>query len=317
MIKTNMLTIKTLVENTSSKPNIMAEWGLSILVDTGKKKVLFDTGSGYPQVLLHNMDVNGISVTDIDVLVISHGHQDHTGGLRPFFERLHSISPDKTLEVICHPGALDTQYIKDIGGFGCPYTQEELTRLGARFRTITEPYAIDDDIYVSGTIPMTNGYESTGMIFFRKQGSRYASSDTPVNKDELGFNPAGEVFVQDTEVIDDMCLILNTDLGAIVFLGCGHRGMINSIDYAKSILKSDNVYMVIGGTHLTGATDVRMNETLRALDDAKVQKVGVSHCTGQVSAAKLYNALGRDRFFFNLAGSVLRFTNGKLETKEF
>lgn len=75
--------------------------------------------------------------------------------------------------------------------------------------------------------------------------------------------------------------------------------------------------MVIGGTRLTGASEVRMNETLRALDDAKVQKVGVSHCTGQVSAAKLYSALGRNRFFFNLAGSVLRFTNGKLETNEF
>lgn len=317
MIKANTLLIKTLIDNTSSKPAMMAEWGLSIFVDTGKKKILFDTGAGNPQVLLHNMEASGISVTDIDVLVLSHGHQDHTGGLRPFFERLHAISPGKTLEVICHPGALEPQYVKGIGSFGCPYTPEELTRFGARFRLITEPYAIDDDIYVSGTIPMTNGYESTGMSFFRKQGSPYASSGTPVQEAELGYDPAGETFVQDTQVMDDMCLILRTDLGPMVILGCAHRGMINSLEHAKSVLNSERVYMVIGGTHLAGVPDMRMSETLRALDAAAVQKVGVSHCTGMVAATRLRAALGEDRFFFNHAGSVIRFSDGQLETNQF
>jgi len=317
MIKTDGLIIKTIIDNTSSKPAMMAEWGLSIFVDTGMKKILFDTGAGNPEVLLHNLDASGISVVDIDLLVLSHGHQDHTGGLRPFFERLHSLNPSKTLEVLCHPGAMAPQFVKTIGSFGCPYTQEELTRFGARFHCTSEPYAIDEDVYVSGTIPMTNDYESVGMSFFRRKGSPYAASDRPVEDQQLGFDPDGSVFVQDTEVMDDMCLILRTDLGPIVILGCAHRGMINSLEHAMAVTGSDNVYMVIGGTHLAGVSEQRMNATVQALDTAGVQKVGVSHCTGQVAAASLCARLGRNRFFFNNAGSVIAFADGMLQVNEF
>lgn len=317
MIKAENLIIKTIIDNTSSKPAMMAEWGLSIYIDTGERRILFDTGAGNPQVLLHNLDVCGISPTDIDTLVLSHGHQDHTGGLRPLFERLHQIAPRKTLEVICHPGAMEPQYVKGIGSFGCPYTQEELIRFGARFHWITEPFAIGESVIASGVVPMENEYESVGMSFFRRKGSCYTPSGRPVEAAELGFDPINEDFVQDTEVLDDMCLILNTDLGPMVILGCAHRGMINSIRLAGKLTKNDRVYMVIGGTHLAGASEHRMRETVQALDAFGVQKVGVSHCTGQVASAHLCQILGRKRFFFNNAGSDIRFTDGELVINEF
>lgn len=76
---------------------MMAKLGQSIFVDIGDKKILIDAGAGNANVLLHNMDVCGISVTDIDLLVLSHGHLEHAGGLRPFLNVSTTLFPIKPL----------------------------------------------------------------------------------------------------------------------------------------------------------------------------------------------------------------------------
>lgn len=317
MIDVNNLTIKTVIDNTASTPVMMAEWGLSIFIDTGEKKILFDTGAGNTDVLLNNLDALNIKVTDIDMLVLSHGHLDHTGGLRPFLEKRHFLLPQKDIEIICHPAAMDSQYVKNIGSFGCPYTKEELSRFGASFKLIREPYFITEDIIVSGEIPFTNDYESTGLAFFRQANSEFGIGASIIEEKDLGFKAREDKFVQDSEVIDDMALYIKTDKGLVIILGCAHRGTINTVEHAMKVLDSDNVYMVIGGTHTAGVSTERMDFTINRIKDIGIKKVGVSHCTGQVSGCILSNRLGRNIFFHNNAGSIIKFTNGEFSTNEF
>jgi 7,8-dihydropterin-6-yl-methyl-4-(beta-D-ribofuranosyl)aminobenzene 5'-phosphate synthase len=318
VIDINKIVIKTLIDNEAATPFVMAEWGLSIYLDIDGKKILFDTGAGNQQVLLHNMRVMGVKPSQIDLLVLSHGHQDHTGGLRYFFEEMHYEEPDKDLEIICHPAALTPEYVKSIGSFGCPFTEEELVRFGARFKLEKGPTWIDENIVISGEIPMINDYESVGQAFYREAGSEYVNN-TDIITDEkiLGFKTDGKKFVQDEEFMDDQAIFIKTDQGLIVILGCAHKGTINTIHYAQKITNMDKVYMVIGGTHTAGVSEYRMNSTIAEMKSLNINKVGVSHCTGLVSACILSSGLGRDIFFHNNAGSIISFSNNQISVNEF
>ncbi len=317
MIVSNQLEIKTVIDNTAATPFVIGEWGLSIWINTGDKQILFDTGAGNTGVLLHNLEVLNISVLDIDVIVLSHGHQDHTGGLRPLLRKMHQLDPNKEIEIICHPAAMEPQYVKNIGSFGCPYTKEELERYGARFRYITKPYYIDENIVVSGEVAMTNDFETTGMAFFREFNTTSGLGEKSVSKEDLAFDPLFKQFQQDTNVLDDMALYLKTDLGLMVILGCAHRGAINTINHGQAVTGIDQVFLIIGGTHTAGVTAERMNATVNSLKSIGVKKVGVSHCTGLVASCILSQKLGREVFFNNNAGAVIRFEKNQLKVNEF
>ena len=89
---------------------------------------------------------------------------------------------------------------------------------------------------------MTTHFESVGYAFYHPLNSLYASFTTPVEDVLLGYDPNGKIFFQDTEVMDDMCLILRTDLGPLVILGCTHRGLVNSLKHAMSLTKNNFIY---------------------------------------------------------------------------
>jgi 7,8-dihydropterin-6-yl-methyl-4-(beta-D-ribofuranosyl)aminobenzene 5'-phosphate synthase len=104
---------------------------------------------------------------------------------------------------------------------------------------------------------------------------------------------------------DDQSLYLVTDLGLVVILGCAHRGMINIVEHAREVTGVETVYLVLGGTHLVGADDRQIEQTIAAIRRLDIRHLGVSHCTGPEASVHLAGALG-DRFFFNRAGTQLR-----------
>ena len=106
-------------------------------------------------------------------------------------------------------------------------------------------------------------------------------------------------------------------LGLIIILGCAHRGIINTINYAKEITGIDDIYMVIGGTHTANASEQRMNSTINEIKRMDVKKIGVSHCTGLVSGCKLSRELGKEIFFHNNAGSTIKYEDDSLKINEF
>ena len=273
------VTLTTLCENTASKAGFMAEWGLSILVQVDNSKVLFDTGASFASV--RNADKLGIDLATIDKIVLSHGHTDHTGGLREVLRR----TGEK--EIIAHPAIWDAKYVKrpyeeKEAYAGIPFVREELELFGASFKLSKEPVKILDNLTTTGEIDMTTDYEKIDANLFVKE------------EDMLKPDP----------LADDLALIVKTEKGLVIVLGCGHRGTINTIRHAQRLCEDERVYTIVGGTHLFSASDKRIDKTIAALKEIGVQKVGVSHCTGFRASMRFAQAFG-DKFFLNTAGTRL------------
>lgn len=271
------LVLTTLCENTAGKPGFMAEWGLSILIQADGVNVLFDTGGSFAAV--RNADKIGIDLRAIDKIVLSHAHADHTGGLR---EVLRRTGPK---EIIAHPAIWEQKYTKrpyeeKEAFIGIPFTRDELELFGASFTLSKEPVYITDTIVTTGEIAQTTDFEAI----------------------EPTFKVKGEDGFRHDPIPDDLALIVRTQEGLVIVLGCAHRGMINTIRHAQMIAGEQRVHTVVGGTHLFPKTDEQIEKAIFSLQEVGVQKIGVSHCTGFHASMRLAQAFG-DRFFQNNAGS--------------
>jgi len=298
----------TLAENTVAMPRFLADWGLSMLVKADDCTILFDTGFSFATV--YNAGLYNINLSSLDKVVLSHGHLDHTGGLREILRR---TGPT---EVIAHPSILDAKYLKmqqplstffgvpsdlaedKLAGIripyqeqeeycGIPFTRDELESLGARFRFEKVALQLSENIFTTGEIALKTGYETVGPVFFTRE--------------ENGFHPDA--------LLDDLALIVKTAAGLLILLGCSHRGMINTIRQAQHITGEERVHTVVGGTHLVAASDERIKETVKDLQEIGVQRIGVSHCTG-FRAATILAEVFKERFFLNNAGTIFSLNNG-------
>jgi len=271
--------LTTLSENTAGRVGLLAEWGLSVLVEVDNYKVLLDTGLDMSAA--YNAVIMGIDLSAVDRIVISHGHRDHTGGLRHVLNAMR-----KQIEVIAHPDIWAAKYSRTFSKqeqyAGIPFPREALENWGASFRLTKKPVWITDSIVTTGEIHMHTGYEKIDSELFVKESG------------ELRPDP----------LKDDLALIVKTEMGLIVVLGCGHRGMINTLHHAQKITGVEQIHMAVGGTHLIHASREQMDLTIAELKRLGVQKIGVSHCTGLPAAAILFQEFD-DSFFFNNTGNVI------------
>ncbi|MFH1350581.1 MAG: MBL fold metallo-hydrolase [Pseudomonadota bacterium] len=272
--------ITTLSENTASGGDFFGEWGLSILVETEEVKVLLDTGKSYS--MTYNADTLGIDPSKIERVVLSHGHFDHTGGLRQLLRRMR-----KRVEVIAHPDVWQSKYVRREGEpdryIGIPFQRDELESLGAAFRLTSQPLHIAKGVMTTGEIPMETDFEQVDGGFFVKEGSIWKPD----------------------KVMDDQALIVKTKQGLVVILGCAHRGIINTLCHAQRIAGTQVIHMVVGGSHLLRASEERLWQTIAALREIGVQRMGLCHCTDLPAASLLAQELG-DKFFFNKAGTIVQ-----------
>ena len=269
--------ITTLSENTAGRTNLLAEWGLSILVEADGYKILLDTGLSFSAA--YNAITLGIDLSRIDKIIFSHGHFDHTGGLLYILKMV----KDK-VEVIAHPDVWAPKYAKrpqqPVEYIGVPFPKEAAETLGASFNLTREPVWISENIVTSGEIPMVTEYETVDSVLYVEE------------KGELKPDP----------LWDDQALFLKSEKGLIIILGCAHRGIINTIKHAQKLTGVKAVYAVIGGTHLVSASTQRMDLTIAELLSLGIQRLGVSHCTGLPASAILARTFG-EAFFFNNAGT--------------
>lgn len=273
------LRVTTLSENTAAIDGFLGEWGLSILVESDDAKVLFDTGQSISAT--HNAKLLGVDLSQIDRIVLSHGHFDHTGGLKHVLGQI-----GREIEVIAHPDIWQAKYNARQGEepryIGIPSSRRDLEGLGANFQLTSEPVAISESIMTSGEVPMVTDYEEIEPFL--------------VVKDNGDFKP-------DT-FRDDQALIIKTPTGLVVILGCAHRGIINTLYHAQKISGVKNIDTVIGGCHLMNASEERIWQTIAALREIGVGRLGPCHCTGLAASVVMAQEFG-DRFLLNNAGTVL------------
>ena len=218
-----------------------AEHGLSYLIEYDGRRILFDTGQS--DLFLKNAAIMGVSMEDIDMIVLSHGHYDHGNGL----EHLSGGT------LLCHPGCFIRRYRgSDHSYIGLKISREELA---GKFNLITSriPYMITESIVFAGEIPRNTPYESQITSFVLEDG-------TP------------------DFVSDDSALIITLPHGLFIITGCGHAGVVNTIEHAMSVTGAERIYGIMGGFHLK-EEDRQTIETVSYLKNKKVRHIIPSHCT--------------------------------------
>ena len=258
--------ITVLVDNDAGE-GLRAEHGLSLWIETAGRRILFDTGQG--DALLPNARQLGVRLEEADVIVLSHGHYDHSDGLPDVI----SLAPAARL--IAHRGALVDRYSLPASRPAKAIGLSEAARAAIaqipdeRVTWSPEPVRIADNVHVTGPIARETPYEDVGGPFFLDEAGRQA-------------DPIG----------DDQALWIETGAGVVVCVGCCHAGLINTLRAVQRVAGVSSLRAVIGGFHLLHANEERLARTIAALRSLAVEELAPCHCTGKQALRCLQEAFG-------------------------
>lgn len=259
----------SILTNDEAKPGFLFEHGLSIKIKHQNANILFDTG--FTDVYLNNARKLGIHFLDTDYIVLSHGHYDHTGGLRYF------ISISNVKKIIIHKDAFIPKYAKEtfLRFNGMPFHQDDLSWAYKLFHKVEGLHKIEESIYVLGNIP--NGSPS----------SKYFANQT----------------IDDFH--DEIILILEESDGLSLFLGCSHFGISEGIEAVKEVFPDSKIKNVIAGMHMSSSTDAEIQEVTSYFRSLDFEKLIPLHCTGK-KTMKALKELFKERCHLLKAGDTLQ-----------
>jgi len=268
--------------------SLLAEHGLCLLIkvfkDGGYHSILLDAGWSRMAVP-HNMMKLGVSIPQIEAVVISHGHMDHFGAL---CDLLGDVIPDST-SVIIHPDAFLRRVISLPTGLRIemPVLKESAIReTDARLVKTRDPYSL-----------------AAGLVFSLGEVERI----TDFEKGLPGALIERDGSFEPDAIMDDHGLVINLkEKGLVVITGCAHAGVVNTVKYAQKITGIDMVYAVMGGFHLTGPQFMPLTErTIRELQEINPSVIVPMHCTCWV-ATNLIATGFPEQFVLNSVGTTFR-----------
>jgi 7,8-dihydropterin-6-yl-methyl-4-(beta-D-ribofuranosyl)aminobenzene 5'-phosphate synthase len=257
---TRQLSLTVLVDNTTlTDHDFCGEAGLSFFIETAEKKILFDTGlSG---LFLTNAEKMGISLRDLDFLILSHGHIDHTGGLAAFARHLVDARLEGSLprvpQLIAHPRCFWPKE-KDGRKNGSAVREEEIRRQFPASLS-AKPVWITDDLVFLGEIPRRFAFEQGD------PGKR------------MIYRPDGKI--EPDFLLDDSALGYRSPEGLVIITGCSHAGICNIIEYAREVCGEREVRDIIGGFHLIRPEPERLDKTGAYLGRLSLNALHACHCT--------------------------------------
>ncbi|MFZ2471283.1 MAG: MBL fold metallo-hydrolase [Methanothrix sp.] len=266
------LRLSVVVENSASLSNssVWAQHGLSVFLelDYGQERIrlLWDTGAS-SEVMLHNADTLDLDLSRLDLICLSHGHYDHTGGLMGILQR----RKDRVC-IVAHPDifAPKLKARPALKFIGPPFSRTEAEAAGAIMLECRGQVAIAPGVMTTGEVARQETFEKADGFWTVKDG-QYCKDEIP----------------------DDQALAVNMPgKGLIVITGCAHSGIINTIRYAQKITGVEKLYAVIGGFHLMDADKERIDATAKALHELDPAFVRPGHCTGQKAVCRLQKSLG-------------------------
>lgn len=259
-----------LMENKTEKPGLVAEHGLSLYIETGKHKILFDAGAS--DLFMSNAKKLGIDLEEVDMAVVSHGHYDHTGGF-PAFCRVNSKAP-----IFMQRNALRESYGTENGEIeeepcGILWSDDELKEISSRIVFTDGPLKPDEDIYVTGTIPVGEDFEPTEKFYVRER------------------RPDGDRYIED-DMSHEQCLVIREDDEIYIFSGCSHRGVGNAIAACREIFPCEDIRALVAGMHLYSAGPEVREATVRSVIEEDIVEVLPVHCTGIEGICMLKTVMG-------------------------
>jgi len=238
----------------------LGEPGLSFLIEDGNTQVLFDTG--YSDVFLRNADKMNVNMLRTNYIIISHGHNDHTGGLVPLMHTYAEAAASGfgfiKPALVTHPQTFDPKSIAGAGEIGSPISINKL-KDAFELKLTKDPFLLTERLIFLGEIERSNDFENQA--------------------------PLGTVHthgtVEDDYVLDDSALAYKSPDGLVIITGCSHAGLCNIIEHAKTVCEEDKVCVVIGGFHLIDTSNDQMNGTLKFLQSQNIPVLYPCHCVDQ------------------------------------
>ena len=288
-------------------PPPVAEHGFSALISITKSEqgtgnlFLFDTGVSENGVI-HNADIFDIDFSNIDGIILSHGHFDHFAGLVNILKRT-SSSPKGTrnnsVNFFTHPDAFLRRWeiLPDGKRAKSPILDEiQLQQLGAKIHKNTGDTCLPSNksplLAISGEIPRQTSFE---------KGFPYQYAEDPRNEKSL---------IPDPLIKDDQALVVNIlSKGLVILTGCGHAGVINTINYAKKITGIDRIHAIIGGFHLPAdgrIYEAAIEPTLKEFQKTQPDYVVSCHCTGWKATNRIIEIMP-EKFIQSSVGTTFQF----------
>eukprot|EP00831_Metopus_contortus_P079432 TRINITY_DN7901_c0_g1_i2.p2 TRINITY_DN7901_c0_g1~~TRINITY_DN7901_c0_g1_i2.p2 ORF type:complete len:302 (-),score=49.19 TRINITY_DN7901_c0_g1_i2:85-990(-) len=276
------LKITTLIENKIDDKNVLInEHGLSVYIEVDKIKILFDTGQSGD--FIKNAEKLKINLNDLNYVLMSHGHYDHSGGFRKLLD-----SVNKSFKLIVGEGFFDKKYkYIENGNYkfnGNSFDDKLISENNIPIKYIDEDvYELNEKILVFSNFERKNNYEKLNKKFYIKKDEKYINDN---------FS-------------DEISLGIKHEKGLIVIVGCSHVGIVNILE---TIIKRTgmNIYAVIGGSHLVEADEVRLNNTMNYFREKNIEMLRLSHCTGEKAVARLEEEF-KEKFEYNNCGNVIKF----------
>lgn len=262
--------ITVLIENTKGElEDLINEHGLSLYIEKGNKRMLFDTGKTDNFII--NAQKLGINLEDVDIVVLSHGHSDHGGGLLSFLkinDRAKVYMKKKASEEYYSGNIL---FKKSIG-----INKEVFEKYSSRIEYINNFTEIIEDVFIITDIQRNHKAPEGNKYLFAKEGNK-------IVKDKF-----------DHELI----MVIKENEGICVFSGCSHNGTVNIIETVNKLFPGTSIKALIGGFHLVkipamdifSASQEEINLIVNKVISEKIEEIYTGHCTGE----KAYNKLKQD-----------------------